>query len=181
MLSTGARRAVRAWTVLVLVFLYAPLLLVVINAFNASRTFAFPPSGFTLRWWVDAANSQGMWKSLANSVVVGLGATVIALALGTMAAFAVQRYVVLRPQRCEFPCGVADYVAWHRHRHRAQRDVHLRAGRDAGPGDRDRRSRDVLHRHRVQQHPGPVATTGHQPRGCVGRPRRVIRGRRSGT
>jgi putative spermidine/putrescine transport system permease protein len=92
MLSSRARQAVRAWTVLVLVFLYAPLLLVVINAFNASRTFAFPPSGFTLRWWVDAANSQGMWKSLANSAVVGLGATVIALVLGTMAAFAVQRY-----------------------------------------------------------------------------------------
>ena len=33
-----------------------------------------------------------MWKSLANSVVVGLGATAIALVLGTMAAFAVQRY-----------------------------------------------------------------------------------------
>ena len=47
MLSGGARAAVRAWTVLVLVFLYAPLLLVVVNAFNASRTFAFPPSGFT--------------------------------------------------------------------------------------------------------------------------------------
>ena len=92
MLTTGARRAVRAWTVLVLVLLYAPLLLVVINAFNASRTFGFPPSGFTLRWWTYAANSQGMWKSLANSVVVGLGATAIALVLGTMAAFAVQRY-----------------------------------------------------------------------------------------
>ena len=76
-----------------LVFLYAPLLLVVINAFNASRTFAFPPER------VHAAvvgrrvrTAQGMWKSLANSVVVGLGATAIALVLGTMAAFAVQRY-----------------------------------------------------------------------------------------
>jgi putative spermidine/putrescine transport system permease protein len=92
MLSIGARRAVRAWTVLVLLFLYAPLLLVVINAFNRSRTFAFPPTGFTLRWWADAAGSEGMWRSLANSAVVGLGATVIALALGTMASFAVQRY-----------------------------------------------------------------------------------------
>ena len=63
MLSTGARRAVRAWVVLVLVFLYAPLLLVVINAFNSSRSFAFPPSGFTFRWFLDAANSQGMWTS----------------------------------------------------------------------------------------------------------------------
>ena len=92
MLSKAARRTARAWTVLVLVFLYAPLLLVVINAFNSSRTFAFPPTGFTTQWWLDAANSDGMWKSLANSVVVGLGATAIALVLGTMTAVAVQRY-----------------------------------------------------------------------------------------
>ncbi|MDT5336816.1 MAG: putative spermidine/putrescine transport system permease protein [Mycobacterium sp.] len=92
MLSGSARAAIRAWTVFVLVFLYAPLLLVVVNAFNSSRTFAFPPSGFTLRWWADAWNSDGMWASLGNSVIVGLGATVIALALGTMVAFAVQRH-----------------------------------------------------------------------------------------
>jgi putative spermidine/putrescine transport system permease protein len=92
MLSRSARGGLRAWTVMVLVFLYAPLLLVVVNAFNSSRSFAFPPSGFTLEWWRDAANSKGMWTSLANSAVVGVGATVIALILGTMAAFAVQRF-----------------------------------------------------------------------------------------
>lgn len=90
--STGGRRALTMWAVLVLVFLYAPLVLVVVNAFNASRTFAFPPSGFTLRWWAAAWNSDGMWASLANSVVVGLAATAIALVLGTMVAFAVERY-----------------------------------------------------------------------------------------
>jgi putative spermidine/putrescine transport system permease protein len=92
MLSSGARRAMKVWAVLVLVFLYAPLLLVLINAFNTSRTFAFPPSGFTLQWWKAAWNSDGMWAALGNSMVVGLVATVFALMLGTMAAFAVQRY-----------------------------------------------------------------------------------------
>jgi len=92
MLSHNARRGLRAWTALVLIFLYAPMALVIVNAFNSSRTFAFPPSGFTLQWWRAAANSEGMWTSLANSAVVGLGATGIALVLGTMAAFAVQRY-----------------------------------------------------------------------------------------
>jgi putative spermidine/putrescine transport system permease protein len=92
MLSSGMRRATRVWTLLVLVFLYAPLLLVVVNAFNSSRSFAFPPSGFTLQWWRVALHSDGMWHSLANSVIVGLGATAVALLLGTMAAFAVQRY-----------------------------------------------------------------------------------------
>ncbi len=57
------------------------------------------------------ANSEGMWQSLANSAVVGLGATAIALVLGTMAAFAVQRYDFFGKQRREFPCGAADYAA----------------------------------------------------------------------
>jgi putative spermidine/putrescine transport system permease protein len=92
MFSAGVRRTTGAWTLAVLVFLYAPLLLVVVNAFNKSKSFAFPPSGFTLQWWKAALHSEGMWTSLANSVVVGLVATAIALVLGTMAAMAVQRY-----------------------------------------------------------------------------------------
>lgn len=92
MLSSRLRGFTVLWTVLVLIFVYAPLLLVVINAFNASNTFAFPPTGFTLQWWSAAWNSDGMWASLGNSVVVGLVATAIALVLGTMVAFAVQRY-----------------------------------------------------------------------------------------
>lgn len=92
MLSDRMRTLLRAWTIAVLVFLYAPLLLVLLNAFNASRTFAFPPTGVTLRWWRDAWTSEGMWRALGNSVVVGLCATAIALVLGTMVAFAVQRY-----------------------------------------------------------------------------------------
>ena len=102
MLSTPMRRVVGIWTLFVLVFLYAPLLLVVVNAFNSSKTFAFPPSGLTLRWWADAWNSSGMWKSLGNSVVVGLCATVIALTLGTMAAFAVQRHRFFGRQTISF-------------------------------------------------------------------------------
>ncbi len=92
MFSSGIRRATRIWTVFVLVFLYTPLLLVVVNAFNSSKSFAFPPSGLTLQWWQAALHSQGMWQSLANSVIIGLCATAIALVLGTMIALAVQRY-----------------------------------------------------------------------------------------
>ena len=92
MLSRGVRATTRAWTVLVLVFIYAPLALVVVNAFNTSKSFAFPPQGFTLQWWRAAWHSEGMWTSLGNSAVVGLAATAVALVLGTMVAFAVQRY-----------------------------------------------------------------------------------------
>jgi putative spermidine/putrescine transport system permease protein len=91
-LSAGLRWTLRVFTLLGLAFLYVPLLLVITNAFNRSRTFAFPPTGLTLKWWHAAANSSGATSALWTSVRAGLGATAVALLLGTMAAFAVQRY-----------------------------------------------------------------------------------------
>jgi putative spermidine/putrescine transport system permease protein len=75
-----------------LAFVYVPLLLVLVNAFNTSRTFGWPPAGFTLDWWRSAAGDSGVREALRASVLVGLGATALALVLGTMAAFAVARY-----------------------------------------------------------------------------------------
>jgi putative spermidine/putrescine transport system permease protein len=91
-LTARARVVLRILAVLGFAFLYVPLAVVVLNAFNESRTFAFPPSGFTTKWWDLAANDQGARDGLMASVKAGLGATGIALVLGTMAAFAVQRY-----------------------------------------------------------------------------------------
>ena len=91
-LSPTFRRVLRVCMVLGLAILYIPLLLIVLNSFNASRTFSFPPAGFTLEWWIDASQSSGALNALGTSVVAGLFATGIALILGTMAAFAVQRY-----------------------------------------------------------------------------------------
>jgi putative spermidine/putrescine transport system permease protein len=65
---------------------------VLLNSFNSDRTFSWPPAGFTLRWWGAAWDSAGLRDALWTSVQAGLGATAIALVLGTMAAFAVQRY-----------------------------------------------------------------------------------------
>ncbi|TYB65966.1 ABC transporter permease [Nonomuraea sp. PA05] len=75
-----------------LAVIYVPLAVVLLNSVNADRTFGWPPSGLTLRWWGAAWASSGVRDALWTSVQAGLGATAIALVLGTMAAFAVQRY-----------------------------------------------------------------------------------------
>lgn len=46
-------------TGLVLLFIYVPLALVVLNSFNTSKTFAWPPTGFTTEWWEKAFHSEG--------------------------------------------------------------------------------------------------------------------------
>ncbi|MEV5720168.1 ABC transporter permease [Amycolatopsis mediterranei] len=82
------------WTALGLglAVIYFPLLVVLLNSFNADTTFGWPPSRFTLEWWSRASSNEGALHALWTSVEAGLAATAIALLLGTMAAFALQRY-----------------------------------------------------------------------------------------
>ncbi len=91
-LPASLRRGLGIFLGVALAFLYVPLLLVVLNSFNSSRTFGFPPTGLTLEWWQKAANSSGALSALGTSVLAGVCAMVVALILGTMAAFAVQRF-----------------------------------------------------------------------------------------
>jgi putative spermidine/putrescine transport system permease protein len=91
-LSLFSRWALRAFMALGLLFIYIPLLLVLVNSFNGDRTFGWPPHDLTTRWWSSAWDNSGARSALWTSVKAGLGATLIALVLGTMVAFAVQRF-----------------------------------------------------------------------------------------
>jgi putative spermidine/putrescine transport system permease protein len=75
-----------------LAVIYVPLFVVLINSFNADKTFAWPPTHLTGEWWTRAWQNGGVRSALWTSVKAGLGATAVACVLGTMAAFAVQRY-----------------------------------------------------------------------------------------
>ena len=91
-LSRGARAALATVMGLGLALIYLPLLVVLISSFNTDRTFGWPPSGLTFDWWTRTFHNTGAREALATSVKAGLGATALALVLGTMAAFAVARY-----------------------------------------------------------------------------------------
>jgi putative spermidine/putrescine transport system permease protein len=90
-ISSKLRAVLRAMTALVLVVVYVPLLLVMLNSFNVDRTFTWPPSGLTLHWWKVAAQSSGARDALLVSLEVALLATAVALVLGTLAALALRR------------------------------------------------------------------------------------------
>ena len=91
-LSRSARAGLRAAMILVLTFIYVPLALVIVNSFNASASFQWPPRRFSTVWWSTAFGESGIREALLTSVRAGLGATALALVLGTLAAFAVVRY-----------------------------------------------------------------------------------------
>jgi putative spermidine/putrescine transport system permease protein len=91
-LSRGTRIALRVAMILGLAVIYVPLFVVLINSFNADKTFGWPPTHLTGEWWTRAWQNGGVRGALWTSVKAGLGATAVACVLGTMAAFAVQRY-----------------------------------------------------------------------------------------
>jgi putative spermidine/putrescine transport system permease protein len=90
--SRLARIGLRLATVAVLIFLYLPLVILAIYAFNPSRLQVWPPRGITLHWFAEAAGNPALREALVNSILAGTGATLIALVLGTLAALAVQRF-----------------------------------------------------------------------------------------
>lgn len=91
-LDKSVRRLLAGLTILVLVLMYVPLLVVVLNSFNANQAMTWPPSGLTLDWWDRAFHSQGARDAVVTSVQIALASTAIALVLGTLMSLALQRY-----------------------------------------------------------------------------------------
>jgi putative spermidine/putrescine transport system permease protein len=86
------RIGLAAWTALVIAFLWIPLVVIGIYAFNSSNVQSWPIPGWTTHWFSVAWHNQDVRDSLWLSVKVGLVATSVALVLGSMAAFAIHRF-----------------------------------------------------------------------------------------
>jgi putative spermidine/putrescine transport system permease protein len=77
---------------LVLAFLYLPLVLVFVYAFNSASITSWPPSSPSLHWFQVLFNDPDPRTAFVNSLEVAAAAVVIAVLLGTTAAFAVARF-----------------------------------------------------------------------------------------
>jgi spermidine/putrescine transport system permease protein len=77
---------------IVYLFLYLPLFVVVLYSFSATKVNAWPIKGYTLDWYRQLMVDDDIHDSVRLSIVVGLIAAAIAVALGTLAAFALDRY-----------------------------------------------------------------------------------------
>lgn len=82
----------RAALLCVLVFMAAPIIIVVINSFNASPFNIWPPTGLTTSWYARALASPQFQRGMVNSIVAGVLSTALVLLLGTPAAYALARF-----------------------------------------------------------------------------------------
>lgn len=84
------------WTMLglVLVFLFAPILIVVAVSFSPSAIFEFPPTGLSVRWYEAVAQKDTLVSAVWLSAQIAFFSTCISLLLGTLCAIAVVRGLV---------------------------------------------------------------------------------------
>ena len=146
-----------------LAFIYVPLGVIVINSFNASTVFAWPPQAFTTHWWSPRSATRASGRPSLTSVEVGIVATAVALVLGTLLAFALGRYTFFGRHTLSLlvvlPIALPGIVT----------ALAFRTGLPHVPRpravdlDRRDRARDLLHRRRLQQRAGAAAPDGHQP------------------
>lgn len=86
------RAGLATLTVLVYLFLLAPVLVVVALAFNTSPSSTFPMTGVTLKWFGELANDEPVMSSIRTSLLLAGSAAVIATVVGTAASFAIARF-----------------------------------------------------------------------------------------
>jgi putative spermidine/putrescine transport system permease protein len=87
-----ARWLLRAATAGVLAFLYTPILIIALYAFNAERIQVWPIREFSTEWFGSAWGNPSVRAALGLSVQVGLLSSLLAIILGSLAAFAVHRF-----------------------------------------------------------------------------------------
>jgi putative spermidine/putrescine transport system permease protein len=91
-LSRGTRIVLTLFALVAFAFIYVPLGVILINSFSTDKSLTWPPSGFTTEWWGKAVDNEGVRDALLTSIWVASIATLVALVLGTLLAFALGRY-----------------------------------------------------------------------------------------
>jgi spermidine/putrescine transport system permease protein len=88
--SKGAIRLLRVFFALLVVFLYAPIVILAIFSFN-NGDVAFPLAGFTTRWYARFFSNPALTGALRRSALVATVSSLLAVALGVVASFALLR------------------------------------------------------------------------------------------
>ena len=91
-LSRVTRASLVAIVAFILLFMYLPLFVLVLNSFNESQISGWPIENFSTKWWVFAKDYEPIRQALLNSLLVATGAMVIASILGTLFAFAMKGF-----------------------------------------------------------------------------------------
>ena len=83
------QRALGTYSAFALAFLHAPLLILIVFSFNASRFTVW--GGFSFRWYQAATNDPQLSEGLINSLIIAVVAALLSTLIGTLAAYGIWR------------------------------------------------------------------------------------------
>jgi spermidine/putrescine transport system permease protein len=92
MLRISGWSLIRAYTILVYVFMFAPIAVVIVLSFNPEQFGSFPMKGFSLRWFFRLARNEPILHAFKISLILGFLTAVISTTIGILAAMAFVRY-----------------------------------------------------------------------------------------
>ena len=87
-------KLIRAYALLVYLFMFLPVAVVVLLSFNASQFGSFPMTGFSFRWFVELAGNEAILRAFRTSILLGALTALISTTLGILASLALVRYDV---------------------------------------------------------------------------------------
>jgi spermidine/putrescine transport system permease protein len=83
---------IRGYTLLVYLWMFTPIVAVVLLSFNPQQFGSFPMDGFSLKWYSKLLNNPTILTAFKNSLVLGSLTAIFATAIGIPAAMAFVRY-----------------------------------------------------------------------------------------
>ncbi len=85
----------------VLLFFYLPILILIVQSFNAAR-FGGAWQGFSFKWYARLLHEPAIWEAARNTLLIALVVTLVSLVLGTTSALALHRFAKSRLQRVHY-------------------------------------------------------------------------------
>ena len=87
-------RLIRAYTVLVYLFMFLPIAVVVLLSFNANQFGSFPMTGLSTRWFETLWQNEAIMRAFRTSILLGLMTAAVSTVLGVLASLALVRYAI---------------------------------------------------------------------------------------
>jgi len=92
MLRISGWSLIRLYTILIYIFMFAPIVVVIVLSFNPEQFGSFPMKGFSLKWFVKLAQNQTILIAFKNSIILGFFTAVVSTLFGILASLAFVRY-----------------------------------------------------------------------------------------
>ncbi|MFZ0450771.1 MAG: ABC transporter permease [Desulfatiglandaceae bacterium] len=92
MMKVSGWSLIRLYTILIYVFMFTPIVVVMVLSFNPQQFGCFPMTGVSLKWFSELAHDDAILTAFKNSMVLGAFTSVISTAIGILAAMAFVRF-----------------------------------------------------------------------------------------